>query len=115
MSTAPAATASVSAPGKLLRACAAGLALAAATAGCYGIPKGTYTAFAANGQAIGATGAGIVQATPNQTVFKVKCRRCRFESGELTCVTPLPNAPYTHRFVCPRCGYEQLVVIAAAK
>ena len=93
-------------------ALAAGLVLA--VSGCFGIPKGTMKDVKVGTVELTVTGAGIVKADAQKTVFKIKCGKCGYETGEMVIDTPVPGKPYILNWVCPRCGHKQKIVIQVA-
>jgi len=58
-----------------------------------------------------ATGAGIVKADAQTVTFKIKCGLCGFEPEAITIPMPTPGKPYTNKWVCPKCGHKQTIVI----
>lgn len=82
-------------------------------AGCFGIPKGTMKEVEVGETDLESKGAGIIGADAQKTVFKIKCRRCGYEADEMTIDTPTAGNAYTLDWVCPNCGHNQKIVIAA--
>jgi rubredoxin len=82
--------------------------------GCGTVPEGANKSAAAGGVQLEATGAGIVKADAQKTVFKIKCAVCGFVSDEMTIDTPAAGKPYTLDWVCPKCGHKQKVTIQVA-
>lgn len=91
-----------------------GIGMLAATmaAGCFGLPEGTKPEAAVGSFKLAAQGnAGIVSATAEHVMYKIKCTRCGYETEKLTIQTPAMGNPYTYRFVCPRCGKQEEITI----
>ncbi|MDI6775367.1 MAG: hypothetical protein QME60_08275 [Verrucomicrobiota bacterium] len=86
----------------------------APASGCRGIPRGTTEDIAVGTVKLQATGAGIVKADAQKTVYKVKCSECDFKSFDMTAETPTAVRPYRFDWTCPKCGHEQKVTIRVA-
>ena len=84
----------------------------AAGVGCAGIPEGTKAAVSLGAAvSVHATGAGIIKADTEKTIFKIKCGLCRYESEEITIDTPPSSKPYVLKWVCPKCGHKQTITV----
>ena len=86
--------------------------------GCHGIPQGTTPAITMAGTEAGtvtlqATGAGLIKADAQKTLFKIECTLCGYESEVIIIDTPVPGKPYTLDWVCPQCGHKQKIIISA--
>jgi len=102
---------------KLLSVAAAALlsaGLVLVLSGCGTVPEGTSKNAVVGSVQLEVTGAGIVKADAQKTVFKVKCAMCGFVSDEMTIDTPAAGKPYTLDWVCPKCGHKQKVTIQVA-
>ena len=87
--------------------------LVMALSGCFGIPKGTAETADVGKLHLLIKGAGIVKADTEKMTFRIKCRRCGFETEEFTIDTPSVGKPYTLNWVCPKCQNKQTIVIEA--
>jgi len=79
--------------------------------GCSTVPRGATKTVQISTAQLQASGAGIIRADLQNTVIKIKCGVCGFESEEITIPTPQAGKPYTLNWVCPKCGHKQTVII----
>ncbi len=101
---------------KAIKTIASALALAGfllALHGCGTVPKGAVKSVQTDGAQVRISGAGIVKADAQNTVFRIKCGVCGFNSEEMTVPTPKPGAPYILDWVCPKCGHRQKITMEA--
>ena len=75
------------------------------------VPKGTEKVMMAGTVELEATGCGIVKADAQKTTYRIKCEKCGLKSEEVVIDTPAADKPYTVVWICPKCGYEQKIVI----
>lgn len=87
-----------------------GLSLAG---GCFGLPRGSAKDFTFGKVKIEATGAGVVKADSQKTVYKVKCATCGYETFDITIETPPTVRAFRTEWTCPKCGHKQTIVVSA--
>lgn len=75
------------------------------------VPKGAEKEMMAGTSKLEATGSGIVKADAQKTTYRIKCEKCGFKSEEVIIDTPTADKPYTLVWTCPKCGYEQNIII----
>jgi len=82
--------------------------------GCVGIPEGTQKNAHIGQLQLQVKGAGLVKADTEKTSFRVKCKGCGSETGDIVIDTPSVGIPYMMNFVCPKCLHQQRIIIDAS-
>lgn len=79
--------------------------------GCSSVPKGAARTAQITAGQLQISGAGIVRADAETVTFRIKCKRCGFESEPITILTPQADKPYVLNWTCPNCGHKQTITI----